>query len=54
MTTPTEGAKQQPEDEGPDEELERSVEAMVARIARLDELGLDGVEPATTFGFAPR
>lgn len=28
---------------------ERAVEAMIASIERLDELGLDGVEPAAAF-----
>ncbi len=32
-------------------ELERAVAAMVANVDRLDELGLETVEPATTFGW---
>ena len=32
-------------------EMDRAVATMLASVDRLDELGLDGVEPATTFGW---
>ena len=41
-----------PRDEPPSApELDRAVAVMMANVDRLDELALDGVEPATTFGW---
>ena len=45
-TPPSESASQS------SPELEQAVAAMIETVDRLDELGLEAVEPATTFGWA--
>ena len=46
-----EGSSPSPDGEASSPEMDRAVAAMLANVDRLDELGLDGVEPATTFGW---
>lgn len=46
-----EGSSPPPDAEASSPEMDRAVAAMLASVDRLDELGLEGVEPATTFGW---
>jgi hypothetical protein len=46
-----EGSLRPPDAKASSPEMDRAVATMLVSVDRLDELGLDGIEPATTFGW---